>query len=616
MTSLGSRYLGDGRCDFRVWAPQASTVDIRLLSPEERLAPMEREERGYFHATLEGVAPGSLYFYRLDQDKDRPDPASRFQPQGVHGPSQVVDPSFPWEDAAWPGVPLERYILYELHVGTFTSEGTFEAIVPYLGYLKEAGVTAVELMPVAQFPGNRNWGYDGVLLYAVQNSYGGPEGLKRLVNACHREGLAVVLDVVYNHLGPEGNYLGEFGGYFTDRYKTPWGEAVNFDGPGSDEVRRYFVENAEYWVAEFHIDALRLDAVHAIFDHSAHPFLQDIAEAVHGHANRLNRRIYVIPESSLNDTRLIRAPEFGGFGLDAQWNDDFHHSLRVLLTGDRGGYYEDFGEFRQLVKAFREGYVYSGERSVYRGRRHGNSSRSIPGRQFVVFCQNHDQVGNRMLGERLSQLVSFDALKVGAATVLLSPFLPLLFMGEEYGETAPFLYFVSHTDADLVEAVRQGRKREFETFRWQGEPPDPQAEETFLRSKLNHSLREDPRQRTLLEFYKELIRLRTTVAPLAFLSKTDMEALGFDKQQVLSVRRWHGGIETLSVFHYADDAVTLALPAPAGRWTKLLDSSEERWLGTGSRVPHELDSDGEISLTLSPKSVVLLLMGTVTDFDG
>ena len=448
---------------------------------------MARRRRGYHEVLVDGVEPGTLYRYRLDGTLERPDPASRCQPEDVHGPSQVVDSHFDWDDSAWCGIPLREYILYELHVGTFTPEGTFEAIIPYLPELKALGITAIELMPIAQFPGQRNWGYDGVYPFAVQHSYGGPDGLKRLVQACHRHGLAVVLDVVYNHLGPDGNYLGDYGPYFTERYKTPWGGALNFDGPYSDEVRRFFIDNALFWVTEFRIDALRLDAVHAILDHSAQPFLQELGLALQARAEHMNRRIYAIAESALNDTRIIRSRELGGYGLDAQWNDDFHHALRVLLTDDRGGYYQDFGELGHLAKAFREGFVYAGDYSAYRRRRHGHSSRHMPAQQFVVFAQNHDQVGNRMFGERLSQLVSLEALKLAASAVLLSPFIPLLFMGEEYGEVAPFQYFISHLDPQLVDAVRRGRREEFAAFAWQGEPPDPQDIATFQRAKLDHA---------------------------------------------------------------------------------------------------------------------------------
>lgn len=568
--------------------------------------PMKLKERGYHEASVDGYEPGGLYFYRLESDKERPDPASHFQPQGVHGPSQLMDLRFEWEDSCWFGLPLEDYIIYELHVGTFTSEGTFDAIIPYLPRLADLGITALELMPVAQFPGNRNWGYDGVYPFAVQNSYGGPMGLKRLVNACHNHRMAVILDVVYNHLGAEGNYLGDFGLYFTDRYKTPWGLALNFDGPHSDEVRDFFIENALYWIAEFHMDALRLDAVHSIRDHSPLPFLEELSEKVHRQAKLLNRQVYVIPESASNDARLIRSRELGGYGLDAQWNDDFHHSLHVILTGERTGYYEDYGEIGQLAKAFREGFVYSGERSSFRRRRHGSSSRETPAHRFVVFAQNHDQVGNRMRGERLSQLLDLESLKLAAGVVILSPFIPLLFMGEEYGETAPFQYFTSHSDSNLVEAVRRGRRAEFAAFQWEGELPDPQDEATFLRARLNLNLREQGQHKVLVEFYGELIRIRKALPALALLSKEHMQVAGYEKEQVLFVRRSSGDDEVFMAFHFGAGEISLSTPLPAGRWRKLLDSEDKRWQGDGSSVPEVLHSKGEILLPLRPKSFAVL----------
>jgi maltooligosyltrehalose trehalohydrolase len=415
------------------------------------------------------------------------------------------------------------------------------------------------------------------------------------------------LDVVYNHLGPEGNYLREFGPYFTERYRTPWGAALNFDGPHSDEVRRFFIDNALFWVTEFHIDALRLDAVHAILDHSAFTFLEELGLALHARAEDLNRRLYAIAESALNDTRIIRPRELGGFGLDAQWNDDFHHALRVVLTGEANGYYQDYGELQQLAKAFREGFVYAGQYSEYRRRRHGNSSVHIPAPQFVVFAQNHDQVGNRMLGERLNQLISFEGLKLAAGTVLLSPFLPLLFMGEEYGETAPFPYFISHHDEPLVEAVRLGRREEFAAFAWQGEPPDPQAESTFQSAKLNHDRRQEENHRILWQFYQELIHLRKTLPALSHLSKRDMAVYETEQDQTLCVRRWHAEQEVLLVLHFGRLQASVRVPAPVGRWHKRLDSADERWQGPGSLVSAEVESDGELSLNLPPESCLCLV---------
>ncbi len=604
---LGARYLGHGRCRFSVWAPRIQKVEVRIVKPAERIVALEKDRWGYHEAVIENVEPGNLYLCRLDEKMERPDPASRSQPQGVHGPSEVVDSNFAWEDRHWFGLRLEDYIIYELHVGTFTHEGTFEAIIPHLERLKDVGITAVELMPVAQFPGNRNWGYDGVYPFAVQNSYGGPGGLKRLVNACHQKGLAVILDVVYNHLGPEGNYLGDFGPYFTERYRTPWGLAINFDGPYSDGVHRFFLENALYWITEFHMDALRLDALHAIMDMSAHPFLEQLATAVRHQAEQVGCRVYLIAESDLNDTKLIRSQELGGYGLDAQWNDDFHHALHTLLTGERNGYYQDFGRVAHLAKAFAEGYIYSGQYSVYRRRRHGNSSKVLAARKFVVCSQNHDQVGNRMFGERLNRLVSLEALKLAAGVVLLSPFIPLLFMGEEYGEPAPFPYFVSHSDPELVEAVRRGRSEEFAAFAWQGKPPDPQGEATFLQAKLDHKLRHEGQHKVLLEFYTELVRHRQTIPALASLSKETLEVNGYESQKVLFVRRWSDESEVFVVYHFGDSACSISLPVREGRWRKQLDSADERWQGKGSTAPEQVTSQGEVTLALPPKAFALFV---------
>ena len=604
-TSLGADYLENGGCQFSVWAPLAEKVEVHITAPQERFVPLQRDSLGYHRAVIEEVRPGSLYLYRLDGLKERPDPASRFQPSDVHSASQVVEPYFPWEDDCWRGLLLHDYIAYELHVGTFTPEGTFEAIVRHLDELKELGVTAIELMPVAQFPGSRNWGYDGVYPFAVQNSYGGPQGLKLLVNACHLKGLAVVLDVVYNHLGPEGNYLADFGPYFTDRYQTPWGRAINFDGPDSDEVRRFFIENALYWIEEFHIDALRLDALHAILDISPYPFLQELAAWVHEESERHNRRVYLMAESDLNDARLLRSPELGGYGLDAQWNDDFHHCLHTLLTNEQTGYYRDFGQLSQLVKAFREGFVYSGDYSLYRRRRHGISSRDIPAPRFVVFAQNHDQVGNRMQGDRLSQLVDFEGLKLAAAVVLLSPFVPLLFMGEEYGETAPFQYFVSHSEPALIEAVRRGRRQEFAAFRWQSETPDPQDEATFQRAKLNHQLRQEGNHRVLWKFYRELIRLRQEIPALSRLSKESLEAVGYEQDRVLFLRRWTEDEEALMMCNFGDSETWVPLPIPAGSWQKQLDTADRRWNGPGSLLPSQLNSNAKATVTLGLRTFAL-----------
>ena len=603
---LGATYLEADRCRFCVWAPQAEHVEVQILSPRRARFPLKKDDCGYHFGAVADVGPTSGYIYRLDGTQEHPDPASRFQPQGVHGPSQVIDSEFPWQDNGWNGLALGDFVIYELHVGTYTEAGTFDALIGHLQSLRDLGITAVELMPVGQFPGSRNWGYDGVYPFAVQNSYGGPHGLKRLVDACHREGLAVILDVVYNHLGPEGNYFADFAPYFTDRYKTPWGLALNFDGPYSDEVRRFFIENARYWIADFHVDALRLDAVHAILDHSPQPFLAELSAEVVSLAADLKRRIHLIPESAANDARLIRAHELGGYGLDAVWSDDFHHSLRTLLTGDRSGYHQDYGELKHLVRAYRDGFAYCGEYSRFRKRRHGSSTKAVPAERFVIFAQNHDQVGNRLRGDRLTENVCFNALKLAAATVILSPFIPLIFMGEEYGETAPFAYFISHSDSALIEAVRRGRREEFAAFEWQGEIPDPQDEATFLQAKLRHEGCHENPHRVLRDFYKKILQLRKTIPALAELSKEHMNVIGYENERILFVQRWHEADQAIIIVSFGAAETSMALSIPAGKWRKLLDSAEETWRGGGSFVPEELDSTGAVTLTLSPQSVVVL----------
>lgn len=596
--NIGARYdRKTGVTEFTVWSPFSGTVAVRVLEPQGRVAAMTKNERGYWTSIVPDVPPGTRYLYRIDDERERPDPASRHQPEGVHGPSAVVDHgSFSWTDKAWRGMPLPEYIIYELHPGTFTREGTFDAVIPRLSDLADLGITAIELMPVAQFPGSRNWGYDGVYPFAIQNTYGGPEGLKRLVDACHARGMAVVLDVVYNHLGPEGNYLGEFGPYFTDKYRTPWGPAINFDGAWSNDVRGYFIASALAHIRDYHIDALRIDAIHGIFDAGARHFLQELGEAVHAAGEEAGRSVFVIPESDLNDSRVISPREIGGYGLDAQWNDDFHHSLHTLITGERQGYYLDFGGLNDLVKAYGEGFVYSGQYSVFRKRNHGSPTLDRPAHQFVVFSQNHDQVGNRMRGERLAAMVSFEALKLAAACVLLSPNLPLLFMGEEYGEPAPFLYFVSHGDPVLIEAVRKGRQDEFKAFSWEGATPDPQDEDTFSRSRLSWSLRGSVNHAALLAYYRRLIALRKQTPPLATLSKEHMEVLGMEEARAVLLRRWSadGGSQVVSVFSFSRDDVMMKPPIPEGRWNKLIDSAEVEWNGPGTFLPNSLETGDEV----------------------
>ncbi len=591
---IGANYLGEGRCEFVVWAPLLKAVSVKIVSPAERIIPMEQDNRGYWKTVVENVFPGSLYLYRLENEKERPDVSSHFQPNGVHGPSQVIEhKAFKWEDWDWKGIPLSEMIMYELHIGTFTSEGTFNSLIPRIAELGEIGINAIELMPVAQFPGERNWGYDGSFPFAVQNSYGGPGGLKIFVNECHKKGVAVIIDVVYNHLGPEGNYLTDFGPYFTNKYQTPWGMTINFDDAYSDEVRKFFIENAMHWFRNYHIDALRLDAIHGITDMSAKPFLKELSEKVEEFSDKKGRKFYLIAESDLNDARVIIPREAGGYGLDAQWNDDFHHSLHTILTGEKNGYYMDFGKIEHYVNALREGFVYSWRYSEFRKRYHGSSSRERPCSQFIVFSQNHDQVGNRMLGERLSILVGFEALKLVAGVVILSPYIPLLFMGEEYGEETPFLYFISHSDPDLVEAVLKGRKEDFDTFRWQGEPPDPQSIDTFMKSKIDWGKRKSGHQKILLEFYKQLIKLRKEMPALFSLEKNNLEVMGHEDEKVVFLRRWKDNNHVFIIFNFNSEEVTLKVHLPAGKWSKIMESSDSLWGGQGIILPYMI-SDGDV----------------------
>ena len=600
---MGANPLPDGGTSFRVWAPRPKSVELRVLSPNQEAIPLTPDGAGYWTGVAEGIGPGARYLFRLDGDpaRDRPDPASRLQPEGVHGPSQVVDASFPWTDGHWRGLPLARHVLYEIHVGTYTEEGTFEAIIPHLGHLADLGVTTLELMPVAQFPGLRNWGYDGAFPYAVQASYGGPAGLKRLVDAAHAKGLALILDVVYNHLGPEGNYLGEFGPYFTDCYKTPWGSALNFDAEDSDEVRRYFLDNAAAWIEDYHLDGLRLDATHFIKDSSAEHFLAALERRCRLAGEGQARAVHLFAESDANDAKWIQPTALGGFGLDAQWNDDWQHALFALLPGaDAKSYARDYGRFDQLAKAFSDGFVYSGDYSPHRRRRHGNSSRGIPGERFVVFMQNHDQVGNRPAGDRLPcQKVSFEGLKLAAAALLLSPNLPLLFMGEEWGETAPFFYFVDHSDPDLIKAVRKGRAEEFASFLNGQEPVDPQDEATFQRSKVQHRLRGEPRHRDLWGWHRECLRLRREVPALADLDRSRrLEVVPFPAQRVLAIRRGEDSEQALLLLNVSSSLQAVNVSQRAGsRWSKALDSADAKWLGPGSPAPAQLTFGPEPSAT-------------------
>ena len=599
---LGPHPTREGVWEFLLWAPYSTGVSIHF-SESDRIEPMKATGDGYHRAEIEELRAGSSYRYRLEDGRELPDPASRFQPEGVHGPSQLVDTgAFRWSDQGWKGIPLERSVIYEMHVGTYTPEGTYDALIPHLPSLANLGITTIELMPLAQFPGSRNWGYDGVYLYAPQSSYGSPESLQRFINAAHTQGLAVALDVVYNHLGPEGNYLGAYGPYFTDRYRTPWGQAINYDGEESDAVRRFFIENALYWLEEYHFDALRLDAVHGIFDFGARHFLAELKSEVATLSAKLGRELHLIAESDLNDSRLLHEPNRGGYGLDSQWSDDFHHSIHTLLTKEDRGYYSAYGGIDPLIETLKHGWYYSGQYSPYRKRRHGNSSEGIGSAKFVVCSQNHDQVGNRAAGERLTDLVTFEALKLAAGITLMSPFVPMLFMGEEYGEPAPFQYFVSHQDPELVEAVRRGRREEFAAFGWQVSVPDPQDPQTFRRSTLDHALKEREPYKSLHRFYRGLIRLRSELK-LGSRSAHSVRQLG---DSTLLLAYASDSPQVAMIFNFAASAVTLNVPELAGKWTAVMNSAATSWKGPGPDETATGSSSADKDLLVSPYSFLVL----------
>jgi len=618
---IGARFE-DG-CQFSVWAPLVDSVAVEVLGHQyqpvaPRVLEMEKDELGYWRAHAPELPAGTLYKYRLDNDDAWPDPASRYQPEGVHGPSEVIDHNqFAWSDQHWQGVPLAEYVIYEIHVGTFTEAGTFEAAIERLPDLVELGVTAVEIMPVAQFPGDRNWGYDGVFPFAVQNSYGGPTALKKLVNACHEAGLAVILDVVYNHFGPEGNYTGKFGPYITKRYQTPWGSAINFDDAYSDGVRGYFAENAVSWLRDYHFDALRLDAVHAIYDFGAKHFLQLLSESVAELTKQRSYPGFLIAESDLNDPRLIRPVQQGGYQLSAQWSDDFHHALHTRLTGENMGYYGDFASLESLAIALKDRFVYAGQYSSFRRRPHGSPAGDLPSYRFVVCNQNHDQVGNRMMGDRLSTLVSFGALKLAAGITLLSPYIPLLFMGEEYGETNPFLYFVDHGDPDLLEAVRRGRTEEFSDFYAQGTPPDPVSEDTYEQSKLNwlsstdRSAADRQQQRIIRKFYQRLLEVRRQCRVMTPTNSSDIVVS--HTNNTLQYKQSIASGDLLCAMNFSDQAAKIDLTLGSQTWWQQLNSADAQWCLKGSKelvksepLPARLSAEeSDQTLLLSPFSIAL-----------
>lgn len=586
----------------RVWAPGKSGVKIEI--PEKELViSLKPCKKGYWTLQSDKIAPGDQYRFILNGENGLPDPASVSQPGGVHGLSEVVDLSgYRWNDSSWENPSLSDYIIYELHSGTFTKEGTLTAIIDKLSYLKSLGINAIEIMPVAQFPGSRNWGYDGVFPFAVQNSYGGYKALQQLTDVCHQNGIAVILDAVYNHFGPEGNVLGMYGPYFTDKYKTPWGQAINFDDAGCDGVRDFYIENALMWLRDFHVDALRLDAIHAIKDLGARHFLTELSAWVSELEKTTERNYYLIAECDLNDPKLIRSINDCGYGLHAQWVDEFHHALRITAGEEPTGYYSDFKGIKHLTKAYRDVYVYDGVFSEHRNRTFGASASRLPADKFVVFSQNHDQIGNRMLGERTSKLLSFEMQKLLAGAVLVSPYIPMLFMGEEWSASSPFLYFVSHTDKELIEAVRKGRKEEFKEFHAQGEAPDPQSEETFIKSKIPWQETNNEPHSTMLDYYKALIDFRKKHRDFLTREPDRFEVSCHESEEVIGLSYRKNKTQLLCVLNFSSSKQQFPDYNGEDKMQILFNSAGPKWKGKHT-LPAEMKKG--VPIQLPPESITI-----------
>ncbi|UFH52750.1 malto-oligosyltrehalose trehalohydrolase [Spirosoma sp. KNUC1025] len=613
MKTIGANYIGNNRCVFTVWAPEKERVTLHLLPPNDRKLAMQPTEWGYFQLEVENIPPGTRYVYELDNGEEYPDPASHAQPDDVHGPSEVIDQSaYRWQDEGWRGLPFRDLIFYQLHVGTFTPAGTFEAIIPRLDALAKVGINALQLLPVCQFPGDRNWGYDGVYPYAVQHSYGGPQALKKLVNACHNRGIAVFLDVVFNHLGPEGNYFTQFGPYFTEKYQTPWGAALNFDQEWSDGVRDYFVDNVAFWFDTYHIDGLRFDAIHEIFDRGAVSIWELIHAKVRYLEQQLGRSLYLVAETDLNSPKVVKSSELGGYGFDAQWLDDFHHAFQVLINKSAKERYADFGRMEQLAKAYTDGFVSSGDYVTFRKRKYGASSSGIAGDRFVVFNLNHDQIGNQSGRERLALLVDFDRQKLAAAAILLSPYVPLLFMGEEYADESPFFYFISHSDPSLIRKVEEGHKKDFARFRSKADIPAPIEEDTFNQSKLQWHTRSRGNHRIMLSWYQSLIELRRSLPALQNMSKNNIRVTVLGQSGFVLHRQTVDGQQQLvCLFNLSDDVILYTLPVWVREWHKVLDSKEAKWREAGSSVRELLPSLAKAGQTIHiPPASVTVYSGT------
>lgn len=548
-----------GEAEIVVWSPLAKSVEV--VTDKKKFTLSNND--GYWRSTTREISPGTKYRISIDGRDALPEPASLSQPDDVHGPSAAIDlTKFNWTDTSWKNIPQQDYIIYELHTGTFSPEHNFDGIINKLDHLLELGINAIEIMPVAQFPGSRNWGYDGVYPFAVHESYGGAERLQNLVNSCHEKGIAVILDVIYNHIGPEGNYLPQFAPYFTDKYQTPWGKALNFDDAWCDGVREYFIENVLMWFRDFHIDALRMDAVHAIKDFSPVHIIKEISQHVDALEQLTGNEYYLIVEMDLNDPVYINPKNKCGYGADAQWVDEFHHALRVAAGQKPEGYYSDFNGIVHLAKSYNDAYVYDGQFSCHRKKNFGMKTGN-PGEQFVVFSQNHDQTGNRMLGERTSTLVSLEMCKLMAAAVMASPYIPMLFMGEEWAESNPFLFFISHTDKELAAIVNKGRKEEFSYFNWAGEPPDPRLEETFVNSMLQWQLLKREPHKSMYNYYRTLIAFRKANPAFNNTNRNNIMAEADETTKILRLQRWSEHQRLECILNFSD--VTQPYEWPSGK---------------------------------------------------
>ena len=575
-------------CEFVVWAPNARKVSLFLTDNNVAHSMGKVDANGYWKLILGDVKPGLEYMYQLDGHAPLPDPASFFQPRGVFGASAVVDHgSYSWRDDKWRGLQLKDMIFYELHIGTFTPEGTFKAAEGRLKELVDLGINAVELMPIAQFPGSRNWGYDAAFIYAVQNTYGAPDDLKHFVDECHQQGVAVFTDIVYNHAGPEGNFLNLYGPYFLEKQMTHWGPMANLDGPFNGPVREYFLQNTLYWLEKYHLDGLRLDAVLSMLDSSPKHFLQQLTEAVQQCSKTIGRRMWLIAESGYNQPKVLSQRKLGGFEFDAQWLDDFQHAVFALLTGEQEGYYRNYGSVSDLMEILVQPYLHVGGGGFdksFRRRKPNEDFLWISSDRLIVFIQNHDQVGNRLLSDRITTIAGFEAAKVGAGMTLLSPYTPLLFMGEEYGETAPFNFFVDYTNKELSAVTRAGRIKEFEEFHWKGENPDPANVQTFEASKLHWDLRYEEKGKKILDYYKALIRLRKRMISPCYADRSKMKLLGSESQKMLFMQRCQLDCANVVIVNLSPNESSFVFPFDEGKYVKIIDSADVAWSGPGETL--------------------------------